>query len=128
MKSVQELLQAKRHGVWSFGPEASVYDALQLMADKDVGALLVIEAGKLVGILSERDYARKIVLKGKASKNTPVRDIMTDKVVCVRPDQNVEECMALMTSGHLRHLPVVEDGHLIGVISIMDVVKAIIAN
>jgi CBS domain-containing protein len=98
------------------------------MADKNIGAVLVIDHGNLVGILSERDYARKVVLRERASRNTPVREIMTERVVCVHPSRPVEECLELMTSGHLRHLPVVEDGHLIGVISIMDVVKAIIAN
>jgi len=99
------------------------------MAEKDVGALLVLDnAGQLAGILSERDYARKIVLKGKTSRETPVREIMTEKVVWVRPDQTIEECMALMTNKHIRHLPVMEEGRLLGVISIGDVVKDIISE
>ncbi len=128
MDTVRQLLQAKGYDIWAVAPESAVLDALKLMADKNIGAVLVIDHGNLVGILSERDYARKVVLKEKASRNTPVREIMTERVVCVHPGRPVEECMELMTSGHLRHLPVVEDGHLLGVISIMDVVKTIIAN
>jgi CBS domain-containing protein len=128
MDTVRQLLQAKGYDIWAVAPEVAVLDALKLMADKNIGAVLVLDHGDLVGILSERDYARKIVLRGKASKNTPVREIMTERVVCVHPSRPVEECLALMTSGHLRHLPVVEDDRLIGVISIMDVVKTIIAN
>jgi CBS domain-containing protein len=129
MKTVKELLRVKGYQVWSIGPDATVYEALTLMAEKDVGALLVLDsAGQLVGILSERDYARKIVLKGKTSRETPVREIMTEKVVWVRPDQTIEECMALMTNKHIRHLPVMEEGRLLGVISIGDVVKDIISE
>ena len=128
MDTVRQLLQAKGYDIWAVAPESAVLDALKLMADKNIGAVLVIDHGNLVGILSERDYARKVVLREKASRNTPVREIMTERVVCVHPSRPVEECLALMTSGHLRHLPVVEDGRLIGVISIMDVVKTIIAN
>ena len=128
MKTVKMLLQAKGHAIWSISPDASVYDALQLMAEKDVGALLVLDQGNLAGIFSERDYARKIVLKGKTSRETPVREIMTEKVVCVRADQPLEECMALMTNKRIRHLPVLEAGRLIGVISIGDVVKDIISE
>lgn len=124
MKNVKQLLQAKGHGVWAITPDSSVYDALTLMADKEVGALLVLDAGRLVGIISERDYARKVILKGKSSLDTPVREIMTENVVYVRPEQTVEECMALMTDKHIRHLPVLEDDELIGVISIGDLVKA----
>jgi len=128
MDTVRQLLQVKGYDIWAVAPESAVLDALKLMADKNIGAVLVIDHGNLVGILSERDYARKVVLREKASRNTPVREIMTERVVCVHPSRPVEECLALMTSGHLRHLPVVEDGRLIGVISIMDVVKTIIAN
>ena len=129
MKTVRELLRNKGYDVWSIGPDATVYEALTLMAGKDVGALLVLDnAGQLVGILSERDYARKIVLKGKTSRETPVREIMTEKVVWVRPDQTIEECMALMTNKRIRHLPVQEEGRLLGVISIGDVVKDIISE
>lgn len=128
MDTVRQLLQAKGHDIWAVTPESTVLDALKLMADKNIGAVLVIDRGNLVGILSERDYARKVVLRGRTSKNTPVREIMTERVVCVHPSRPVEECLALMTSGHLRHLPVVEDDRLIGVVSIMDVIKAILAS
>lgn len=129
MKTVSDLLRVKGNQVWSIGPDATVYDALTLMAEKDVGALLVLDnVGQLVGILSERDYARKIVLKGKTSRETPVRAIMTGKVLWVRPDQTIEEIMALMTNKRIRHLPVLEEGRLVGVISIGDVVKAIISE
>ena len=128
MKTVKELLQAKGYDVWTIAPDASVYDALRLMADKNVGAVLVIDGGNLVGILSERDYARKVILEGKSSKHTPVREIMTEKVLCVRTDQTAEECMALMTNKRVRHLPVLEGDCLVGVISIGDVVKAIISE
>jgi CBS domain-containing protein len=128
MITVKQLLQAKGYDVWSTTPDASVYDALKLMADKEVGALVVLEEGKLVGIISERDYARKVILKGKRSIDTPVREIMATKVISVRPDQAIEECMARMTDKHVRHLPVLEDNQLIGIISIGDVVKAIISQ
>ena len=128
MKPVRELLRIKGQETWSVTPDTPVYDALKLMAEKNVGALLVLEGDKLAGILSERDYARKVILKGKASKNTPAREIMSENVVCVTPEQSVAECMALMTDKHFRHLPVIEDGKLVGVISIGDVVKAIISE
>ena len=128
MKPVRELLRIKGQETWSVTPDTPVYDALELMAEKNVGALLVLEGDTLAGILSERDYARKVVLKGKASKNTPVREIMSKNVVCVTPKQSVAECMALMTDKHIRHLPVIEDGKLVGVISIGDVVKAVISE
>ena len=129
MKTVKELLRNKGYQVWSIGPDATVYEALSLMAEKDVGALLVLDnTSQLMGILSERDYARKIVLKGKTSRETPVREIMTGKVVWVHPDQTIEECMALMTNKRVRHLPVMEEGRLLGVISIGDVVKDIISE
>ncbi len=128
MKTVRELLRNKGDQVYSIGPDASVYEALTLMAEKDVGALLVLDSGQLVGILSERDYARKIVLKGKTSRETSVREIMTERVVWVRPDQTIDECMALMTNKRVRHLPVMEESRLVGVISIGDVVKDIISE
>ncbi|MFB3816395.1 MAG: CBS domain-containing protein [Candidatus Methylomirabilales bacterium] len=124
MKTVAQLLRLKGGQVWSIGPDAMVYQALSLMAEKDVGALVVLQGERLVGILSERDYARKVILRGKSSLKTPVREIMTDRVVCVRPEQSVEECMALMTEHRVRHLPVLVDGRLAGVVSIGDVVKA----
>jgi CBS domain-containing protein len=126
MKTVNDLLQAKGHRLWSVAPGTSVYEALELMADKDIGAVLVLEGGRIAGIFSERDYARKIILKGKASRDTPVREIMTSDVLYVRPEQSVAECMALMTNKHIRHLPVLAGDELIGLISIGDVVKGII--
>jgi CBS domain-containing protein len=128
MKTVKEILEAKSHKLLSISPQTSVLDALKLMADKDVGALVVLDGDGLAGIFSERDYARKVILHGKSSKATPVSEIMTHKVVCVRPDQSVEECMALMTDKRIRHLPVLEGRHVIGVISIGDVVKEVISE
>jgi CBS domain-containing protein len=126
MATVKQVLQRKGHAVWATTPNAVVYDALKVMAEKEVGALVVLEAGKIVGVISERDYARKVVLKGKSSKDTPVREIMTTRVLYVRPDETVEECMALMTQKRVRHLPVLEGGELVGMVSIGDVVKAVI--
>ena len=128
MKTVKHLLDAKGHNVWIIAPNASVYEALKLMADKDVGALLVLEGGKLVGIISERDYARKVILKGKFSKDTPVHEIMTTRLVYVHPEQTIQECMALMTDQHIRHLPVLAGADLVGLVSIGDLVKAIISE
>jgi CBS domain-containing protein len=128
MTSVAHLLQTKGHAVWSIPPDASVYEAIKLMADKGVGALLVMEGQRLVGIVSERDYARKVILQGKSAWDTPVKEIMTDKVFYVRPDQTVEDCMALMTARRIRHLPVLDDNRVIGVVSIGDLVKAVISE
>jgi len=128
MKTIKEILQSKPHGVLSISPGASVLDALRLMAEKEVGALVVLENERLAGIFSERDYARKVILHGKSSKDTSVREIMTAKVVYVRPEQSVEECMALMTDKRIRHLPVLQDNRVIGVISIGDVVKEVISE
>ena len=124
MVFVEQILKQKGGAFWSVAPDVMVIDALKLMAEKDVGALLVLEAGRLLGIISERDYARKVILKGKSSLQTPVREIMTQGVVTVRPGNTVEECMGLMTEKRIRHLPVVVEGQVIGVISIGDVVKA----
>ena len=129
MKTVNRLLQGKGRDIWSIRPGQSVFEALEQMARKNCGALLVLdEGGALVGIFSERDYARKVILVGKASKGTPVQDIMSSDVTTVRPDQSIEECMALMTSKRVRHLPVMEAGKVAGVISIGDVVQAIISD
>lgn len=128
MKTVRDILKKKGSDIFSISPQASVYEALQVMADKNIGAVLVIEKGKLVGILSERDYARKVVLKGKASKETLVSDLMTKNVLYVSPDKNIEDCMFLMTTKNIRHLPVIEDARLVGIISINDVVKIIISE
>lgn len=126
MKIVKHILKEKGQRLWSVGPDTMVIEALKLMAEKEVGALLVLDGGKLVGIMSERDYARKVILKGKSSLDTPVREIMTAKVFFIRPAQTVEECMALMTDKHIRHLPVMEGDKVVGVISIGDLVKATI--
>jgi CBS domain-containing protein len=126
MKTVRQLLRGKGPGVLSVSPETPVFEALQVMAEKNVGALLVVEREELVGIFSKRDYARKVILKGKSSKETPVKDIMSSHVLYVRPEQTIEDCMALMTDKHVRHLPVLDQGKLVGVISIGDVVKALI--
>ncbi len=128
MKTVKEILEAKPQKVLSISPQATVLDALKAMADYEIGALVVLEGERLAGIFSERDYARKVILHGKASKDTPVHEIMTHKVVCVRPEQSVEECMALMTDKRIRHLPVLQDKKVIGVISIGDVVKEVISE
>ena len=128
MTRVRDVLGVKGQAIHSIEPDASVYDAMKLMADKGIGALLVLEHEKLVGIISERDYARKVILKGKSSLDTPVKDIMTQDVIWVRPEQTVEECMAVMTEKRVRHLPVIEEGKVVGVISIGDLVKSIITE
>ena len=129
MKTAANLLRSKAHqSVYTITPEASVFDAVQLMADKDIGALLVMDADAIAGIVTERDYARKIVLMSRSSKQTSVREIMTSAVMYVRPDQTSEECMVLMTENRLRHLPVMDAGRLLGIISIGDLVKDIIAE
>jgi CBS domain-containing protein len=128
MKTVQQMLESKPHRLLSIAPDTSVYDALVLMAEKDVGALVVLDGDRLAGIFSERDYARKIILHGKASRETPVSEIMTAKVVCVKPNNTTDECMALMTGRRVRHLPVLSDKKVIGVISIGDVVKEMISE
>jgi CBS domain-containing protein len=126
MKTVREILQKKGNTVWSIPPEATVFDALQLMAEKNLGAVLVIKNDRVVGIMSERDYARKIILHGKHSKDTLVNEIMSSLVIYVNTSLSVEECMALMINKRIRHLPVIENGKLSGIISIGDVVDAII--
>jgi CBS domain-containing protein len=128
MKLVKHILKTKGYDVYSTPMDATVFDAIKLMSDKGIGALLVIESGKLVGIFSERDYTRNVILKGRSSKETPVKEIMTAPVIYATPDEPIEECMAVMTAKRIRHLPVLEDGKVVGVISIGDLVKAIIAD
>jgi CBS domain-containing protein len=126
IKTIREILDKKGHQIWSVSPDTKIFEALQLMAEKNIGALVVLNGDKLVGIISERDYARKVALKGKTSKETPVKDIMTPKVLYVTPEKTAEDCMALMIEKRIRHLPVYEQDKLIGVVSIGDVVKAVI--
>ena len=129
MKSAAQILKSKpEQTVQAVTPSTPVFDAVKLMAEKDIGALLVLENQRIVGIITERDYARKTILMGRSSKETPVRDIMTFPVMYVRPDQTNEECMALMTDNRVRHLPVVDNGRLVGLISIGDLVKDIISE
>lgn len=128
MKSLKQLLSAKGSEVFAIAPDAKVIEALKMMAQKDVGALVVMEQGRIVGILSERDYARKVILQGRSSEDVPVREIMTAEVVKVDPGMSVEACMALVTQRRIRHLPVCEGEHLIGVVSIGDLVKEVIAD
>lgn len=124
--TIRNILEVKGHDLWTISPEASVYDALRLMSNKDIGALLIMENDRMVGIMSERDYARKVVLVGKTSRETKVSEIMSPKVFTIHPDQTVEEAMELMNNKHIRHLPVAEENRILGMISIGDVVKAII--
>jgi CBS domain-containing protein len=128
MKTVKDVLNAKVKQISSIAPDATVFEALKLMAEKEVGALLVMEGDRLIGVLSERDYARKVIIQGKSSKETSVREIMSEKVMVVNPANTIEECMALMTEKYVRHLPVVENGKVTGVVSIGDVVKSIISE
>ncbi|HEY4364980.1 MAG TPA: CBS domain-containing protein [Bryobacteraceae bacterium] len=126
---VRSLLTKKRSGnVWSIGPEASVYQAIEMMSEKQVGALIVTSAGRLLGIVSERDYARKVILKGRHSQETKVREIMTAPVLFVTPEKSLDDCMRLMTSRRVRHLPVLEGDGVVGIISIGDVVDWMIAS
>ena len=129
MKSkVKDVLRAKGHQIWAVSPDDTVFNALQLMADENIGSVLVMDGETLVGILSERDYARKVILRGKASRSLPVSEIMTRNVMVVHPDESIDRCMTLMTQKHIRHLPVVEDDKVVGVVSIGDVVKTVIED
>lgn len=128
MKTVSEILAAKGRQVWTVEPDATVFEALEQMAEKNVGALLVVEGERLVGVFSERDYARKIILEGRTSKGTRVREIMSSEVTCVDPERTIEECMGLMTHQRIRHLPVLQGDRLVGIVSIGDVVNAIISE
>ena len=126
MTTARDILKTKGDTVWSVKPTATVLEALRVMAERDIGAVLVLDGDKLLGILSERDYARKVVLAGRSSKDSQVKDVMTAQVVCVAPGRSIDECMALMTDRRLRHLPVVDQKHVVGVVSIGDLVKATI--
>jgi signal-transduction protein with cAMP-binding, CBS, and nucleotidyltransferase domain len=128
MKTVGELLKNKGQEIWSISPLATVFQALELMAQKEIGALPVVTNNKLVGIFSERDYARKVILKGRASRDTTVSELMTQTVYYVNPENTLEDCMALMTSKQIRHLPVLENGRLVGIVTLGDVVKKIISD
>ena len=128
MKLVSQILHSKGDHTWTVLPNSTVYDALTMMAEHDIGALVVVENDDVIGIFSERDYARKVILHGKSSRETLVDEIMTQEVLCIGPDQSVNKCMALMTDKRVRHIPVLDKGRLVGVISIGDVVKAIIAE
>jgi CBS domain-containing protein len=125
--TISEILTHKGAAVWSISPDATVYEAIEMMANKNIGALLVIEHGKLVGIISERDYTRKIALKGKSSKQTPVKEILSGQVIRVSPAHTVEDCMRLMTDHRVRHLPVLDGESILGIISIGDLVNWIIS-
>jgi len=128
MKLVKHILNSKGHEIWSVKPNDTVFDAVKLMADKSIGSLLVMNGDKLVGIVTERDYARKVILEGKSSKDSSVKEVMNSKVLCVSPDQTVDECMALMTDKRVRHLPVLDHKHAVGIISIGDLVNAVISE
>ncbi|MGB4400307.1 MAG: CBS domain-containing protein [Daejeonella sp.] len=126
MGSVQSILKAKGNATFSISPDTIVYRALEIMVERNVSALVVMENDRLVGMFSEKDYARKVILKGKASKQTKIRDIMSENLITVGPSASIDECMQLMTNNFIRHLPVMQEGELIGIISIGDVVKFII--
>lgn len=126
--TVQQLLDNKENKIYSITPDATVFDALKVLSEAKIGALIVVEKGNLVGMFSERDYARKIILEGKASRDTKISEIMTASVTHVSPDQTVKECMALMNKNRFRHLPVLKDGNIVGVISIGDIVRAILMS
>lgn len=128
MTKIRQLLADKGETVLSVSPDNSVLDAIKMMADNDIGSLVVLDGSRLVGIFTERLYAREVILKGRSSPNTAIRDVMAAEVLCIGPDHTVEECMALMTKHRIRHLPVLEDGQLMGIISIGDLVKSIIAD
>lgn len=128
MQSVKDILDRKGHDIWSVRADNSVFDAVKMMAEKGVGSLLVMDGEKLVGIITERDYARKIILEDRSSKNSTVGEVMTRKVLCVAPERTIDECMALMTDKRARHLPVIDHKRVIGVVSIGDLVKAMISE
>ena len=126
--TVSQLLNKKGHEIHAITPDATVFDAIKLMSSLGVGALLVLDGNRLVGVISERDYTRKVILKGRSSSTTRVEEIMTNKVICVSPDNNIDQCMLLMTENQIRHLPVLEKSMVVGVITIMDVIRHILAE
>ena len=128
MTTLKMLLKGKGHDIWSVHPDDTVLDAIKMLAEKDIGALIVIKDDKPVGIFTERDYARNVYLKGKSSLDTAVRDVMVAPVICVKPDHTVDECMALMTAKRFRHLPIMDGDELVGMVSIGDLVKSVIAE
>ena len=128
MTTIAQLLNAKGDQIWSIEPKATIFEALEIMSEKEIGALLVMEDGKLKGIFSERDYARKVILKGKSSKETPVGELMTKKVFYIDPQKNINDCMAMMTGKRIRHVPVIEDNQVMGIVTIGDVVNQIISE
>jgi CBS domain-containing protein len=125
--TIDSILKGKRPDIWSIDPDATVYEAIELLAAKNIGALLVMRGGRLIGVFSERDYTRKVILKGKSSRETPVRDIISTPVISVGPDETVEECMRMMTEHRVRHLPVLDVDRVVGIISIGDLVNWIIS-
>ena len=128
MTTIAQLLNAKGNQIWSVEPKATIFEALEIMSEKEIGALLVMEDGKLTGIFSERDYARKVILKGKSSKETPVGELMTKKVFYIDPQKTINDCMAMMTAKRIRHVPVIEDNQVVGIVTIGDVVNQIISE
>lgn len=128
MSTVKQLLEFKGRDIISIDPDRTVYEAIEILAARQIGALLVIENGKLVGLISERDYAHKVILEGKSSKDTRIRDVMTRELICIKPEMSVDESMALMTEKRIRHLPVMANGALIGIITIGDAVRQIISE
>lgn len=127
-RTVRQLLQDKGHAVWSIQPDASVFDALRLMAERDVGSLVVVDGTQVVGVFTERDYARKVILLGRTSRDLAVREVMTSELITITPDATLPDCMRLMTENRVRHLPVMEEGVQVGLVSIGDVVKAVMAE
>jgi len=128
MTTIAQLLNAKGDQIWSVEPKATIFEALEIMSEKEIGALLVMEDGKLTGIFSERDYARKVILKGKSSKETPVGELMTKKVFYIDSQNTINDCMAMMTAKRIRHVPVIEDNQVMGIVTIGDVVNQIISE
>ncbi len=126
--TVGQVLKAKGHEFWFVAPSITAYEALEIMADKNVGALPVVDGGKLLGMFSERDYARKVILKGKSSKSTEVRELMSSPPICIEPERSIRECMVLMTKNHIRHVPVTDQRGLLGLVSIGDIVNSIISD